>query len=116
MAKSQKIREIIIDKEKVQEFNKNPSAVEETYVQDGIRLYAVDSLNKVISFASYKDNELNGSYFGFFTDVDMIEERGEYKANKKNGKWYFWSRQGQLLRREMWKDGKLVSKQIFQPK
>ena len=117
IVKGQKIREIIIDKDKVQKFNKNLSVVEETYVQNGIRLYTVDSLNKVVvSFASYKDNEFNGSYFGFFIDIDMLEEKGEYKANKKDGIWYYWNRRGVLLRRELWKDGILVSKRIYQIK
>lgn len=113
-ATGQKIREIIIDKDGMtKEYNKNPSVIEETYVEDGIRIYTVDSLKRVISIATYKDNEIDGYYYGFFVDLNMLEEKGEYKAGKKNGTWYFWNRQGVLLRTEVWNDDKLISKKIM---
>lgn len=110
----QKIREIIIDKGGVtKEYNKNPSVVEETYVEDGIRMYTVDSLKRIISIATYKENEMDGFYYGFFVDLNMLEEKGEYRAGKKHGTWYFWNRNGVLLRTEVWKDDKLISKKIM---
>jgi antitoxin component YwqK of YwqJK toxin-antitoxin module len=113
-ATAQKVREIIIDKGGItKEYNKNPSVIEETYVEDGIRMYTVDSLKMIISIATYKDNELNGICYSFFADVDMLEERGEYRAGKKHGTWYFWNRKGVLLRTEVWRDDKLVSKKLM---
>lgn len=113
LVSAQKMREIIIDRDTVQEFNKNPSINEETFVEDGIRMYTVDSLKRVISIATYKGNVQDGYYYGFFIDLNMLEEKGEYKTGKKHGTWYFWNRKGVLIRTEVWKNDKLISKKLL---
>jgi len=48
-------------------------------------MFTVDSLNIVISIATYKNNQLDGYFYGFFPDLNMLEEKGEYHAGKKHG-------------------------------
>ena len=112
-AEGQKLREIVVEKDTIREYNKSIGVVEEAFVQNGIKLYVVDSLQKVIEIARFKNNKLNGDYFAFYLDVNMLEHKGSYKNDKKNGTWYYWNRKGELIRTEEWTNGKLDSKKIL---
>lgn len=110
---AQKLREIVITKDTVQELNKHFGIAEDIYIEDGIKMYTVDSLNKVISIGVFRNNKLNGDYFAFYIDVNMLEKKGTYKNDRKHGAWYYWNRNGVLLRTEIWKEDKLISKKVM---
>ena len=109
----QKLREIIITKDTVREYYKHSGIIEEPYIENGILINTVDSINKIQVVATYVDNKLNGDYFAFFIDVNMLEIKGSYKENMKNGKWFYWNKEGLLLKTEVWKDDKLISNKKY---
>src|SRR5215216_1912520 len=78
-AMPQKLREIIIIKDTLFELNKHIGIIEDSYIEDGLKIYTVDSLNKIISIATYKENQLNGEYYAFYVDANMLEHKGTYR-------------------------------------
>jgi antitoxin component YwqK of YwqJK toxin-antitoxin module len=43
----------------------------------------------------------------------MPESKGEYINGEKDGHWYYWSPDGVLIKKEVWKRGTLIDKKLF---
>lgn len=48
-----------------------------------------------------------GLYFLFYSN-GMPHIKGNYKNGNKEGRWYYWDESGRLIRKEKWKNGKLM--------
>lgn len=53
---------------------------------------------------------LSGSYFSFYPVSGMPRYKGQYtKEGEKYGTWYYWKETGELDKKEIWQDGKLMN-------
>lgn len=41
----------------------------------------------------------------------IVKEKSEFKKGKKQGNWFLYNKQGRKLKKEVWDEGKLVSKE-----
>lgn len=51
---------------------------------------------------------LNGYYESYF-DNHQFSERGCFKNGLKHGKWVYWNQEGQIIKKEKWFFGKLLT-------
>ena len=74
----------------------------------GIKITLTDNAFRLFYFAEYKNQFLNGMSMEFYPQTNMPEARGKYLNNEKEGEWFYWAEDGSLIRKELWKYGKLV--------
>lgn len=55
-----------------------------------------DSTGKAVTFCELKNGFLDGVFASIFKDVNQLSQRGFYFADKKNGPWKTWHRNGKL--------------------
>jgi antitoxin component YwqK of YwqJK toxin-antitoxin module len=109
-------RDVIITTDTTREFNntrKNPFKIVDTYIQNGLELRLYESPFQVGSITSKVNDNLNGFYLEFYPTTNMPKIRGNYIESDKDGEWFYWNEKGKLMKKEVWKKGKLIKTQTF---
>jgi len=96
-------RTIIVKKDTVYE----PGEMIDVNIANGLSITIVDSPYTIFYTGALSNNMLNGICLACYIPSGMPKERGCYLNNKKNGKWFYWSENGSLLKQEIWVNGKL---------
>ena len=109
-------KEVVIKRDSVYEtnnFKKDGAEIKDLYIDKGLYLAVCDSPYLVTMIAEKKNNVNDGLFFLFYLTTNMPAEKGSYIKGAKNGEWYYWDEKGKLVRTEIWKNDKLVSKKIM---
>ncbi|MCY7311937.1 MAG: hypothetical protein LH619_14265 [Chitinophagaceae bacterium] len=61
---------------------------------------------------TYRDGKENGDNIEFYP-TNIMKQKQHYKSGKLDGYSYFWSKDGQLNKLELWKNGKLLSRKKY---
>jgi len=103
------MREIYVLKDSVYEINnlKKGFKISEAKINDGLHLVTVDLPYRVFYYNEVSNSVMNGVFFEAYIPSGMPKVKGNYLNNKKVGEWFYWSEKGRLLRKEVWKNGKL---------
>lgn len=107
------MRDVVVTIDTTVEYNnlaKGSNIVDFLKIDKGLRLTIIDNSFKIFYFDEYADNNLNGVHLEFYLPSNMPKEKGSYLNNEKDGEWFYWSRKGILLKKELWKKGKLIKK------
>jgi antitoxin component YwqK of YwqJK toxin-antitoxin module len=87
-----------------------------TDYDDTSRYYMIQAISmpfQVLYFSEHHQRYSNGLYFSFYDKGNMPKSRGYYVNGDKDGNWYYWGQTGRLLRKELWKKGRLIEKKLF---
>ena len=106
-------RDVIVTIDTLREFNntRKPGIITDTYIENGIEIRIFESPFQVAHIATKKKDNLHGLYMEFYLPSNMPKVKGNYQNNNKDGEWYYWDKKGKLLRKEIWKKGKLLTTQ-----
>jgi uncharacterized protein YdeI (BOF family) len=75
--------------------------------------YFFDGRTQVIN--TYKNDLLDGLYENYYQDDTTVSVRGNYINDKREGYWYVFSKRGNVIRKELYKDGKVTDRVIVPP-
>jgi antitoxin component YwqK of YwqJK toxin-antitoxin module len=103
-------RDVIITTDTTREFNNTRKfgSITDTYIENGIEVRVFETPFQVAHILSKKKDNLNGLYIEFYLPSNMPKVKGSYHENDKNGEWFYWNEKGVLIKKEIWRKGKLV--------
>lgn len=79
------------------------------YIDTGMIIKAFQNPYRIALVSEKKDNISSGIYLSFYLVSNMPKIRGWYTKGEKDADWYYWDEQGNLLRKEIWEKGKLIT-------
>jgi len=82
-------------------------------MRDGIEIRVYETPFQVSTITAKKTNELDGLFMQFYLPSNMPQIKGAYEKNEKHGEWYYWKENGTLIRKEIWRMGKLIKSKYF---
>lgn len=76
----------------------------------------------ISNVCNYSGDEKHGKEYEYYSVHELdgilitgwnyrLKSAGKWKHGKKDGKWYYYSRSGELVRTEKWKNGRLIRTQ-----
>ncbi|MET0393629.1 MAG: hypothetical protein ABW019_10835 [Chitinophagaceae bacterium] len=107
------VREILIATDTTIEYYNSAKRYNKAEVLDmanGLRITATGDGCRLLNFTKIENAELNGINMEFYLPSNMPKSKGTYFHDHKDGEWFYWRENGKLLRKETWKEGKLINK------
>ena len=65
---------------------------------------------RIAMITEKKNNIDNGISIMFYPRTNMPQEKGNYLDGDKDGEWFYWNTSGVLIKKEVWRKGKLLKR------
>jgi hypothetical protein len=103
-------RDVIITTDTTREFNNSRKfgMVTDAFIENGIEIHVFEPPFRIWHISAKKNDNLNGLYIEFYLPSNMPKVKGSYQENDKSGEWFYWNEKGTLIKKEIWRKGKLV--------
>lgn len=110
-AQEQNSRDVIVTTDTCIEINntRKSGTITDPYIENGLEIKVLETPFSIAYVRAKKKDNLNGLYIEFYLPSNMPKVKGNYLENNKNGEWYYWNEKGKLLKKEIWKKGKLLN-------
>ena len=81
-------------------------------IEDGEGLF-YNEFGGIVQKFHCKNGKFHGA-FECYNDKGQPTIKGVYDNNKKKGEWFYYSDNGKLMTYELWENGKIIKKKVFE--